>query len=110
MRLYSNIPLSWPNIVHTFYTGRLYPGRWHNNYYYRVTSATYPVRIQSECPISLLRDNHKYYCYDLLYRDEELEKYGNEITNMRGHYIYLPKYISDNDIISINIPNNMCLA
>lgn len=103
MRIYSNIPLSWPSIVHIFYTARVYPGHWQNNYYYRIIRAEHPIMIQSECPIWPLKVNHRYYCYDILYRNKEPERFGNKLTPIKRDYIYLPKYISDNDIISINI-------
>ena len=111
MRIYSNTLISWPHGLHLFQAARLYPGRWHNYYLYRVKQIN-PLEIITYSPINILQENRQYYCYDRFYRDLRPEKFGNslELVSVNNKIIpfddklciYIPKQIEINDIIAVN--------
>jgi len=111
MRIYSNTLISWPHGLHLFQAARMYPGRWHNYYLYRVRQ-TNPLEFITYSPINLLQENRQYYCYDRFYRDLRPEKLGNSLELVSVHnktvsfgeelWVHIPKYIKVNDIIAIN--------
>lgn len=116
MRIYSNTLLSWPNVLHVSQTARIYPGRWLNYYYYKISNIE-PLVLTTHSPIELLQENCKYYCYDKYYRDKRPEIFGNtfqiiNISNQESDFPkelwgYTPKVATINDIIVIknNINN-----
>ena len=110
MRLYSNTILSWPQVLHAFQVARVYPGRWHHFFFYKIQTIK-PLILTTHSPIELLQENCKYYCYDKYYRDKRLEKYGNTVVSANIHnkqlglgeetWIYIPKIAEVDDIIVI---------
>jgi hypothetical protein len=118
MRIYSNILLSWPQVLHVAQAARLYPGRWQNYYFYRIKYTDPTLVLKTYSPIELLQENSKYYCYDRYNRDQQLEKFGNELKMVHIHnnqptfsesYVYTPKNIDINDILVIqsDIPSGL---
>jgi hypothetical protein len=115
MRIFSNIPLSWPQVLHVSQAARLSPGRWHNYYLYKLTHVR-PHILTTNSPLELLRENCQYYCYDKYHRDQRLEQFGNEFTmiSINGKkadfgietWGYIPKTVEPNDIISISSFNH----
>jgi hypothetical protein len=109
MRIFSNIPLSWPQILHVSQAARLSPGHWHNYYLYKLTHVR-PHIITTNSPLEFLLENCQYYCYHKYYRDQSLEVYGNEFTMISINDIktwgYIPKTAEPNDIISISSFNH----
>lgn len=112
MRIFSNIFLSWPHVLHISHASRLYPGRWQNYYFYRI-SARNPTEIFTYSPIMLLRENREYYCYDHYYRDTSPEKLGNitEMTTINNKpaselWVTIPKACKANDVIVIHDVSN----
>lgn len=111
MRIYSSTYLTWPGILHLTQAARLYPGRWHNYYLYRIKSHE-PIKIITYSPVSLLQQNRYYYCYDRFARDTHSEKVGNswEMASINEHHIpspeevwiHIPKCAEPNDIIAIH--------
>jgi hypothetical protein len=110
MRLYSNTILSWTQTLHVFQIARLYTGRWHNYYFYKIIN-TKPIVLTTHSPIELLRENHQYYCYDKYYRDPRLETYGNSFEMVSVYnkkyqmceedWAHIPKLITEDDIIVV---------
>ena len=115
MRIFSNIPLSWPQVLHVSQAARLSPGRWHNYYLYKLTHIR-PHILTTNSPLELLQENCLYYCYDKYHRDQRLEQFGNEFTmiSINGKepelgietWGYIPKTAEPNDIISIRSFNH----
>lgn len=114
MRLYSNTILSWPSALHAFQASRLYPGRWHHYYFYKIQDIN-PLVLTTYSPIDLLQENCQYYCYDKYYRDKRLEQYGNTLVAANIHnqqstfgketWIHIPKCAEVNDVIAIRNNN-----
>lgn len=110
MRIFSNIPLSWPQVIHVSQATRIYPGRWQNYYFFRIYSRK-PTQIITYSPINLLQMNIQYYCYDNFYRDKRPEELGNswEMITLNNKappfpeqlWINIPKACDTNDIIAI---------
>lgn len=110
MRLYSNTILSWPSALHAFQAARLYPGRWHHYYLYKIQHIN-PLVLTTYSPIELLQENCQYYCYDKYYRDKRLEQYGNtfemvSIANQEPDFgketwVHIPKVAGATDVIVI---------
>jgi hypothetical protein len=110
MRIYSNTLLSWPIALHISQTSRIYPGKWFNYHYYKISNI-HPLIINTYSPIELLQENCKYYCYNKYYRDKRSEIFHNtfKIVNNfnqksdfgKETWIYIPKIIEINDIIVI---------
>lgn len=111
--MFSNTLLTWPQSLHAFQAARLYPGRWHHYYFYKVYN-TQPLVLTTNSPLEFLQENCQYYCYDKYYRDTRLEQYGNQfelvsMTNKESEFaqenwVYIPKAIEINDIIVIRNP------
>ena len=110
MRLYSNRLLSWPQLLHAYQAARVYPGRWHHFYFYKIKTVN-PLAIITYSPIELLQENCKYYCYDKYERDKRLENYGNTVVSATIHnkqiklgeetWVHIPKMTNVDDIIVI---------
>lgn len=110
MRIYSKTLLSWPTSIHVAQAARLYPGRWQNYYFYRVTLRDPNLVLHTYSPLELLQENSPFYCYDRYNRDTQLEKPDNELilTTLQSiaptftkKYIYIPKLLEKNDIIVV---------
>ena len=111
MRIFSNTLLSWPYPLHIFQASRLYPGRWHNYYFYKINIRK-PLILNTYSPLELLQENNAYYCYDNFNRNKHLETYGNtlEIVNNLNQksefrkqiWVHIPKIAEVNDIIVIH--------
>jgi hypothetical protein len=107
MRIFSNILLSWPQVLHVSNAARLYPGRWQNYYIYRIMQRD-PAEIISYSPIRLLQENREFYCYDRLHRDTQSEALGTESEMVTVNntpptelWITIPKAAKKNDVIAI---------
>lgn len=110
MRIYSNVILSWPQVLHAFQAARLYQGRWYNYYFYKINRVQ-PYILTTHSPLEFLQENCQYYCYDKYYREKRLEQYGNAFTilSIDGKkpefgvetWGYIPKVACANDIILI---------
>ncbi len=119
MKLYTNIPLNWPIILHLYSISRIYPCNFYNFSIYNVMK-TNPIKLHSYAPINKLCRNHKYYCYDIYnkrYYDLEMSsniiydiKYNTNIVNNvydvnnknnTKHTIYIPKHIQQYDILTV---------
>jgi hypothetical protein len=115
MRIFSNIPLSWPQVLHVSHAARLSPGSWHNYYIYKLTHIR-PHILTTNSPLELLQENWQFHCYDNYCRAAQLEAYGNEFTmiSINGKksefgtetWGYIPKAAEPNDIISISSFNH----
>lgn len=115
MRIFSNVPLSWLQVLHVSHAARLSPGRWHNYYFYKLIQVR-PHILTTNSPLELLRENWQFHCYDKYYRDHRLEQFGNEFTliSINGKepdfgietWGYIPKNAVPNDIISISSFNH----
>lgn len=81
MRIFSNIPLTWPQVLHVFHAARLHPGCLATQLLFL------PIRLQM---------NSHYYSYDKYLRDKSLEV-GSEMISM----LWIPKAAQENDIIAI---------
>lgn len=113
MRLFSNSILSWPQVIHATQAARLYPGRWHHYYFYKIYCRQ-PLVLTTHSPLELLQENCQYYCYDKYYRDKRLEQYGNQfelvsMTNKESDFaqeswVHIPKAAETDDIIVIRNP------
>lgn len=113
MRMFSNTLLSWPHTLHAFQAARLYPGRWHHYYFYKIYCRQ-PLILTTHSPIEFLQENCQYYCYDKYYRDKRIEQFGNEFTLISINsketnfdvetWGYIPKGAETNDIIVIQSP------
>jgi hypothetical protein len=111
MRIFSNIILTWTQVIHVSQAARLYPGKWHNYYFYRIASRN-PTRIITYSPVYLLQKNKQYYCYNRLCHDPRAEKQGNatelvSVNNLHHSlteelYATIPKIAQSNDIIAIS--------
>lgn len=99
MRIYSNILLSLPHIVHVLHTP--YTGRCGNLYTFNVRSGH--TSITARPFIELLQENRKYYCYDTFYRNKYIEKFGNISRNIskKNTCIYIPQFSMADDIFVI---------
>ena len=110
MRIYSNTLLSWPQVLHVFQAARLYPGQWHQYYFYKIKCVD-PLVLTTNSPLELLQENCQYYCYDRYYRDPRLEPYGNSFTmlHLAGKkpdfgietWGNVPKTVTRGDIIAV---------
>jgi hypothetical protein len=115
MRIFSNIYLTWPQVLHVSQVSRVHPGPWYNYYIYRITSRN-PTQITTYSPINLLYYNTEYYCYNRYNRDIESEKQGNicEIVTINNQsptlsndiWINIPKASNNNDLIVIKTFHN----
>lgn len=129
MKVYSNIPLSWPSLLHMYTVPRLSLHPWNNYHFYKIISS-YPVKINNISPIKLLTNNIDYYCYFNvvdwkyqhkshnylvniklnMYNEVDIEKNKEKVSNMyvkakcnnfENNYIYIPKCIEQDDLIVI---------
>ncbi len=78
MKLYSSTLLTWPQVLHLFQAGRLYPGRWQNYYFYKVLKVD-PLLLYTHSPLSHLMENRQYYCYNKYHRVPR-EEQGNKFV------------------------------
>jgi hypothetical protein len=107
MRVYSNKILSWTEIVHISQVSRIYPGTWHNYNIYRVSSLI-PFTIVSFAPFTYLESDHKYYCYEKMVRNFDMESFKNisyKLSNIRTNTEYnikYPEFINRDDTIVIS--------
>jgi len=99
MRIYSNILLSLPHIVHVLHTP--YTGRCGNLYTFNVRSGHTSITVRPF--IELLQENRKYYCYDTFYRNKYIEKFGNisRTISEKNMCIYIPHFSMADDIFVI---------
>jgi hypothetical protein len=106
MRIYSNKLLTWTEIVHVSQISRLYPGTWQNYNIYRITSVT-PFTITSFAPFKYLETDYKYYCYEKLVRNNDMEFFKNinsvtrEMRTGKLYNIKYPEFINRDDKIVI---------
>lgn len=107
MRIYSNIQLSWPQLLQVYTLSRIYPGQWYHYNFYKVLN-TKPIQLLTYSPINLLQENRQYYCYDKLIANKKLEHSGNtsELIKFKNSVdikqIYYPTTILPNDIMVIH--------
>jgi hypothetical protein len=103
MRIFSNIALTWPQVLHVSQAARVHPGCWKNYYFYRIQSRN-PTTILTYSPIIHLQMNSPYYCYDKYLRDKSRESVGCEMVSINNQllWINIPKSAQENDIIAIH--------
>jgi hypothetical protein len=113
MKLYSNIILSWPQMLHLSQRARIYSGKWNDYYFYKILQIN-PIIIHTYSPIELLQENIDYYCYNKYQRFKHLEEFGNKVEiitindnkiNSNKFYAYLPRTAVTNDVILIHMDN-----
>lgn len=110
MRIYSSVELSFSKFLYLSNAGRVYPGRWLDNYLYLVKSKQ-PNKIITYSPVDLLQENRNYYCYDKsgIYKRCESRKNVCEMTtinNKQELIIYIPKCVEPDDMILIHSPTH----
>jgi hypothetical protein len=114
MRIYSNILLSLPHIVHVL--NKPYTGQWGNLYTFRPLGISNSQRSNVKSGhtfialrhfIHLLEKDRKYYCYDTFYRNKYIEKFGNisRIITDKNTCIYIPQFSMADDIFIIKDDN-----
>jgi hypothetical protein len=108
MRIYSSIKLSSSKLFYLSNAGRVYPGRWMDNYLYLIKSKE-PNKIITYSPVDLLQENRNYYCYNKsgIYKRCESRKNVCEMTtinNKQELIIYIPKCVEPDDMILIHSP------
>jgi hypothetical protein len=116
MRIYSNTRLTWFQLLHVSTAARIHVGRWQNYYFYRVDSRD-PTNIITYSPISLLKEDREYYCYDKLQRNKLLDSRGNVFNmatvNRRPPpfptelWVNIPYHAAANDVIVIRAQDCM---
>lgn len=104
MKIFSSKLLSWPQVLHLYQAGRLYPGQWQNYYFYQVLIRK-PLSIYTHCPLSLLQENRPYFCYNKFHRDKGLEWQNNEFMSVNNYgvqnTIFYPATIENDDILVV---------
>jgi hypothetical protein len=103
MKLYSSTLISWPKILHISQAARLYPGRWQNNYIYRIDGVE-PLELTTYSPIGLLQENRKFYCYDRYNRDKRFETLGASYS-FGDFSLYIPEFAQKGDVVIIKDEN-----
>lgn len=109
MRIYSKTLLSWPLVIHISQAARLYPGRWHNYYLYRITNRYPIVTLKTYSPIEFLQENSSFFCYNEYQYIKKIEKCDNELSLLNSpsdesstkETIYIPKSADINDILVV---------
>jgi hypothetical protein len=106
MRLYSNIKITWPQILHIHQYSRKTPGKWDNYYIYQVITNN-PIMFDTSADMKPLSINRYYYCYDPYYYNKKLDCYNTIYNytktdiNIENNIIYYPANVNDGDLIVV---------
>jgi hypothetical protein len=104
MRIFSNIVLNWPQLLHVNQVSRLYSGKLGDYQIFRV-SMIEPLKINSYSPLNLLEENRPYFCYHNFLRDRTTNNQNKHVLindSHRTYFIYVPETVGFNDIIIIH--------
>jgi hypothetical protein len=104
MRIFSNIVLSRPHLLHINQVARFHPGKWNNYHIFRI-SMVEPLKIITYSPLNLLEDNRQYFCYHNFLRDRTTNNQNKHVLmneSSNKYFIYVPETVGFNDVIIIH--------